>query len=59
MAFDLTLTAGVLASTFCAKATTGTIRAQLINVLARLACSARRMVLHLPVDGRGKALGRN
>jgi len=50
MAFNLTRTAGVLASTFHAKATTATIRAQLINVPARLAHSARRIVLHLPVD---------
>ncbi len=48
MAFNLTRTAGVLASTFHAKATTGTIRAQLINVPGRLARSARRLVLHLP-----------
>jgi hypothetical protein len=50
MAFNLTRTAGVLASTFHAKATTGTIRAQLINVPARLARSARRLVMHLPTD---------
>ena len=50
MAFNLTRTAGVLASTFHAKATTGTIRAQLINVPARLARSARRLTLHLPTD---------
>ncbi len=50
MAFNLTRAAGVLASTFHAKATTGTIRAQLINVPGRLARSARRLVLHLPVD---------
>ena len=50
MAFNLTRTAGVLASTFHAKATTGTIRAQLINVPARLARSARRLALHLPTD---------
>jgi len=48
MAFNLTRAAGALASTFHAKATTGTIRAQLINVPARLARSARRMTLHLP-----------
>jgi len=48
MAFNLTRTTGVLASTVHAKATTGTIRAQLINVPARLARSARRLVLHLP-----------
>jgi hypothetical protein len=33
---------------FHAKATTGTIRAQLINVPARLARSARRLTVHLP-----------
>ena len=48
MAFNLTRTAGVLASTFHAKATTGTIRAQLITVPGRLARSARRLTLHLP-----------
>lgn len=48
MAFNLTRAAGTLASTFHAKATTGTIRAQLINVPARLARSARRLVMHLP-----------
>jgi len=48
MAFNLTRTAGTLASTFHAKATTGTIRAQLISVPARLARTARRLTLHLP-----------
>ncbi len=48
-AYNLTRTAGVLASAFRAKATTGTIRAQLINVPGRLARSARKLVLHLPV----------
>ena len=48
MAFNLTRAAGSLASAFHAKATTGTIRAQLINVPARLARSARRLTLHLP-----------
>lgn len=48
MAFNLTRAAGTLASAFHAKATTGTIRAQLINVPARLARSARRLRLHLP-----------
>lgn len=48
MAFNLTRTAGTLASAFHAKATTGTIRAQLISVSGRLARSARRLVLHLP-----------
>jgi len=50
MAFNLTRAAGTLASTFHARATTGTIRAQLINVPARLARSARRLTLHLPAD---------
>jgi Transposase DDE domain group 1 len=48
IAFNLTRAAGTLASVFHAKATTGTIRAQLINVPARLAKSARRLTLHLP-----------
>jgi hypothetical protein len=48
MAFNLTRTAGSLASAFHTKATTGTIRAQLINVPARLARSARRLTVHLP-----------
>ena len=48
IAFNLTRAAGVLASTFHARATTGTIRAQLICVPGRLARSARRLTLHLP-----------
>jgi Transposase DDE domain group 1 len=48
MAFNLTRAAGALASTFHARATTGTIRAQLIAVPMRLARSARRIRLHLP-----------
>jgi hypothetical protein len=48
MAFNLTRAAGGIASTLHARATTGTIRAQLINVPARLARSARRLTLHLP-----------
>jgi len=48
MAFNLTRAAGALASVFHAKATTATIRAQLINVPGRLARSARRLILHLP-----------
>ncbi|MGH3366388.1 MAG: IS1380 family transposase [Nocardioidaceae bacterium] len=50
IAFNLTRAAGALASVFHAKATTATIRAQLISVPARLARSARRLVLHLPQD---------
>jgi hypothetical protein len=48
IAFNLTRAAGALASTFHAKATTATIRTQLVNVPARLARSARRLRLHLP-----------
>ena len=48
MAFNLTRAAGALASTVHAKATTGTIRAQLITVPGRLSRSARRLALHLP-----------
>jgi Transposase DDE domain group 1 len=50
MAFNLTRAAGVLASVFHARATTATIRAQLITVPARLARSARQLVLHLPAN---------
>jgi len=50
IAFNLTRAAGVLASTFHAKARTATIRAQLIAVPARLARSARRTQMHLPRD---------
>jgi Transposase DDE domain group 1 len=48
IAFNLTRAAGTLASSFHARATTGTIRAQLITVPGRLARSARRLTLHLP-----------
>ena len=50
MAFNLTRAAGTLASVFHARATTGTIRAQLINIPGRLASSARKVTLHLPID---------
>lgn len=50
IAFNLTRAAGTLASAFHARATTGTIRAQLIAVPARIARSARRLRLHLPSD---------
>ena len=50
IAFNLTRAAGTIASVFHAKATTATIRRQLITVPARLASSARRLVLHLPKD---------
>lgn len=48
IAFNLTRAAGALASAFHARATTGTIRAQLITVPGRIARSARRLTLHLP-----------
>jgi hypothetical protein len=50
MAFNLTRAAGALASVFHAKATTATIRSQLIVVPGRIASSARRQTLHLPRD---------
>jgi Transposase DDE domain group 1 len=48
IAFNLTRATGALASALHAKATTATIRAQLINVAARVSTSARRSTLHLP-----------
>jgi hypothetical protein len=48
MAFNLTRAAGALASLFHARATTATIRRQLINVPARPVRSARRIRLRLP-----------
>jgi hypothetical protein len=50
IAFNLTRAAGTLASAFHARARTATIRAQLISVSARLARSARRLIMHLPRD---------
>lgn len=50
IAFNLTRAAGAIASTFHAKATTATIRTHLITVPARIATSARRLILHLPRD---------
>ncbi len=52
MAFNLTRAAGCLASTFHAKATTATLRAQLINIPGRIARSARQLMLHLPANWR-------
>ena len=48
IAHNLTRAAGALASTFHARARTGTIRAQLINTPGRIARSAHQLVLHLP-----------
>ena len=50
IAFNLTRAAGALASVFHAKATTTTIRRQLIMVPGRLARSARQLAIHLPQD---------
>jgi hypothetical protein len=49
IAFNLTRAAGALASAFHAKASTATIRRQLISVAARVTRSARRSTLRLPV----------
>jgi hypothetical protein len=48
IAHNLTRATGALAGGFHARATTATIRAHLINVPARLARGARRLILHLP-----------
>ena len=48
IAYNLTRAAGALAGTLHARARTGTLRARLIAVPARLARSAGRLTLHLP-----------
>ena len=48
VAFNLLRAAGSLASLVHAKASTATVRTQLINIAARVATSARRTTLHLP-----------
>ena len=48
MAFNLTRAAATLTGSPLATATTGTLRRTLISVPARLASSARRLLLHLP-----------
>ena len=50
IAFNLTRATGALASVFHARATTATIRRQLINVPARPVRSARRIHLRLPTN---------
>jgi hypothetical protein len=50
IAFNLTRAAGALASAFHAKATTATIRRQLLTVPARITRSARRLTLRLPAS---------
>ena len=49
-AFNIMRAAGAAASTRHAKARWATLRTQLITVPARLASTARRLVLHLPTD---------
>jgi hypothetical protein len=48
MAFNLTRAAGTLGGREFTRATNGTIRRKLITVPARIATSARRLILHLP-----------
>jgi hypothetical protein len=48
MAYNLTRAAGALAGCLHTRARSATLRAKLINVAARIAGSARRLVLHLP-----------
>jgi hypothetical protein len=48
MAFNLTRAAATLAGPAMGKATTATIRRKLVHVPARIASSARRLMLHLP-----------
>lgn len=50
IAFNLLRAAGCLAGAAHARATTATLRTRLITVPARLARSARRLTLHLPLD---------
>ena len=55
MAFNLTRAAGTIAGTSLARATTATIRHQIIAVAARVARRSRRLVLHLPEGWRWQA----
>jgi len=48
MAFNLTRAAATIAGAGLIKATTATIRRKLVTVPARIASSARRIMLHLP-----------
>lgn len=50
MAFNLTRAAATAAGTALAKARTATVRRKLISVPARIASSARKLMLHLPAD---------
>ena len=50
IAYNLLRATGALASTIHARATTATLRAQLINVAARVVRSSRRTRLRLPTN---------
>lgn len=50
IAFNLARTSGVIASNRHARARWATLRTHLINVPGRVASSARRLTLHLPLD---------
>ncbi|MFI9631034.1 IS1380 family transposase [Streptomyces sp. NPDC052042] len=52
MTYNLLRAAGALASAFHAKAATATLRAHLVRVPARIARSARRITLYLPLNWR-------
>lgn len=54
LSYNLTRAAGCIASLFHAAATTATIRADLIEVPARLATSARQQIWHLPRSWRAE-----
>ena len=49
IAFNLSRVAAALTDTIVAEASTGSIRRRLITVPARIATSARRITLHLPL----------
>jgi Transposase DDE domain group 1 len=50
IAFNLTRAAATLSGPVLARARTATIRRTIVTVPARIACSARRLTLHLPRD---------
>ena len=58
MAFNLTRAAGTIAHTNLAKATTATIRRNIISIPARIASSARTLALHLPQNWPWETAGR-
>lgn len=49
IAFNLTRAAATLTGPELSKATTATVRRKLVTVPARIASSARRITLHLPI----------